>query len=42
MDIEQCNRFPLSNAQATKDAKQYKRVIIKIVNRKFPECLPQI
>ena len=41
MNIEACHRIHLSNAQATKDPNQCKRVI-KFVNRKLPECLLQI
>ena len=36
MDIEACQRLPLSNAQANKDPNRYKRVIVKSVNRKLP------
>ena len=42
MDIEACHRLPLSNAQATKDTNQCKRVFMKFVNRKLPERLLQI
>ena len=42
MDIEACNRLPLSNAQATQDLNQCKRIIIKFVNCKLPERLLQI
>ena len=42
MDIEACHRLPLSNALATKDPNQYKRVIITFVNHKLPEQLLQI
>ena len=36
MDIEACQRLPLSNAQANKNPNRYKRVIVKFVNRKLP------
>ena len=36
MDIEVCQRLPLSNAQANKDPSHYKRVIVKFINRKLP------
>ena len=36
MDIEVCQRLPLSNAQANKDPNHYKRVIVKFINRKLP------
>ena len=42
VDIEACNRVPLSNAQATQDLNQCKRIIIKFVNCKLPERLLQI
>ena len=42
MDIEACHRLPLSNAQATKDPNQCKRVIIKFVNRKLLKHLLEI
>ena len=40
-DIEVCHRLRLSNAQATKDPNQCKRVIIRFFNRKLPERLLQ-
>ena len=40
MDIEAWH--PLSNAEATKDPNQCKRVIVKFVNRRLPERLLQI
>ena len=42
MDIEACHRLPLSNARATKDHKQFKRVVVKYVNGKHPKHLLEI
>ena len=42
MDIEACHKLPLSNAHTNKVPNQCKRVIVKFVSRKLPECLLQI
>ena len=42
LNIEAFHWLPLSNAQATKDPNQDRRVIIKFVNCKLPKCLLQI